>query len=135
MPEGLATLVNKQLRERLEAGDRNAPPPSAPVVTASAGKQYGTARACRSLPLLKWLLQAGEQQEWKLVSVLIAHGGVVVELEEGLTAAQLIEERVDPELIENKLARRMFELYYTQLCRRHYGTNTLRFLPTMQMEK
>ncbi len=113
-PEGLATLVNKQLRERLEAGDRNAPPPAAPVVTAPPAGNMG--QPVPAAPTTAELaLNAGEQQEWKLVSVLIEHGGVVIETEEGLTTAQLIEERVDPELIENKLARRMFELYYMQL--------------------
>ncbi len=111
--EGLNTLVNKHIRERVEGEQRKksqaqaSPPPvditAPPPEAAEAEKLPQTAE---------------EAQEWKLIAILLEHGGTLAE--EGLTTAQVVEERVDPELIATPQVRQVFDDYFA----RYHSTGT-----------
>ncbi len=106
-PEGLNTLVNKHIRERAEGEQRKKAQAqtSQPVPDITAPPP--DAAAAEKLPQT-----AEEAQEWKLISVLLEHGSAVAE--EGLTTAQIIEERVDPELITTSQVRQLFDDYFAR---------------------
>jgi len=56
---------------------------------------------------------AEEQQEWHLVRVLIEYG--YMPYEGYANVAALVHERIDPELIDNRTARQLFDLYFDYL--------------------
>lgn len=98
---GMVNLVNKNIREKLDQ-DR---------------KQKDREQSARQ-PLQEEYLPPEEiqptrkddEQEWELVRILLEHGDR--EYEHYDHVAALIHERVDPELIENKLARKMYDEYF-----------------------
>lgn len=109
--EGLITLVNKYIREKIEGETRM--------------KQREQERAQQMVPEIDIpedvIAEAGlgpqasphEQQEWQLIRVLLEYGDKVYEGYQHV--ADLIQHRVDPELIEASMARRLFEDYYQYL--------------------
>ncbi|MBS1614862.1 MAG: DNA primase [Bacteroidetes bacterium] len=100
---GLVILVNKYLRERLDAEARTRKKGSeqAPAVPADT----------RTEPALTQPLPTAEMQEWALVRLLLESGELP--LSDGKKVADEIAERVDPTLIETPLARRMFDEYFS----------------------
>ncbi len=112
---GFINLVNKYTRERLEQERRqrrneNARQEQAPVVEEidNTLEQQEVEQS-----------GADAEQEWELIKVLVEHGDK--EFEENTSVALLVHERVDPDLIETKLARRFFDIYFEHLTK----TNTL----------
>lgn len=107
--EGLNTLVNKHIRERVEGEQRKKAQPQTGQQVPEITAPQPEAAEVEKLPQT-----AEEAQEWKLIAILLEHGGE--EAEEGFTTAQIIEERVDPELIVSPLARKLFDDYF-RYCR------------------
>jgi DNA primase len=100
---GLITLVNKYLRERLDAEGRQrgkdtpempAPQESSPEAPRQELKTLAT----------------HERQEWGLIKMLMESGARPYH--EAGTVADLVASRVDPELIETPAARAMFDAYF-----------------------
>jgi DNA primase len=104
---GLVNLVNKYIRERVEQERRHQRREDAlPDPSAIAEALEPTQDELKHL-------KTDEQQEWELIRVLIEHGGKHYE---GYTnAAAVVYERVDPELIELPLARKLYDEYFAQL--------------------
>ncbi|RYD52775.1 MAG: DNA primase [Sphingobacteriales bacterium] len=102
--EGLNTLVNKHIRERIEGDDRkkNVVQTAQPIPEAAPVPSEATGQASTSQT-------AEEAQEWKLIGILLEHGGELAE--ETFTTAQVIEDRVDPELIVSPQVRQLFDEY------------------------
>lgn len=100
---GLVTLVNKYIRERLEADARTRKKPEAavPESPADTGAEPPVAQP----------LPTAERQEWALVRLLLESGGLPFKEEE--TVAAEVSRRVDPALIETPLARRMYDEYFS----------------------
>lgn len=107
---GMVTLVNKYIRDRIETErrlqQREQPGkaqtyPEAPVAGADPEQPA----------VLPPADKVQDKQEWALVGVLIEHGAK--SWEEDKTVADYILEVIDPELIENKLARQVFDEYYS----------------------
>jgi DNA primase len=99
---GLVNLVNKHIRERIEQDKRYQrkeevlPEPGLLPMEEPA------------FPDLRQ--QDNEGQEWQLIRVLIEYGDKPYE---GFAdVADLVHQRADPELIENVMARQVFDLYY-----------------------
>lgn len=101
---GLVILVNKFLRNRIEAESRTRKSQTgqAPVAPPDTGTE----------PPIAQPLPTQEVQEWALVRLLLESGGLPITEEKNV--AHEVAERVDPELIENPLARRMFDEYFSQ---------------------
>jgi DNA primase len=109
--EGFITLVNKYIRERLDGEsrlkqreeDRAAQIPDMPMPEDEMGEQ----------PRLNTQQSLHERQEWQLLRVLLEHG------EKGYEGyahvADLVQHRVDPELIDTPLARKIYEDYFRYL--------------------
>jgi len=103
---GLVNLVNKYIRERLDNDKRHRQneedrmPPEPEIAEEEFSEQ---------LPGMQQ--HAGEaEQEWHLVRVLIEYG--YMPYEDHPNVAELVHQRVDPELIDNKQARQLFDLYF-----------------------
>lgn len=98
---GLVNLVNKHIRDRLDQERR---------------KQTFTKETQQPIPQEAVYEpeviepQTEEEQEWELVRVLIEHGNK--QYEEYEHVAALILERVDPDLIENDMARMIYDSYF-----------------------
>lgn len=103
---GLITLVNKYLRERLE-GEARARKKEAPDATGLPATPVGDGEAVAPLQGLP----THEKQEWALIRLLIEHGASLFEAE--TTVADLLAQRVEPDLIETPLARQMWDTYFT----------------------
>ncbi len=105
--EGITTLMNKYIHERVEGDQRKR-------IAPQTGQHIPDIVA----PPNEIIVQpkvAEEHQEWKLISLLMMHGAEIVE--DGQTAAAIIEERIDPELIISPQARRLFDDYF-RYCRK-----------------
>ncbi len=104
----LINLINKYIRERIEQerkhDRRDTPVPEAAPIDEPA------VEAALQQPV------NDERQEWELVRVLIEHGGKTYEGYPNI--AGWIHERIDPELIETQLARRVYDVYF------HYYNQT-----------
>jgi len=100
---GLVNLVNKFIRERVEQERRSARRedviPEAETITAQQ----------EAIPELS-TATSEEQQEWELVRVLIEHGEKKYEGYNNV--ADLINQRVDPDLFEASLAREVYDSYF-----------------------
>lgn len=103
--EGLNTLVNKHIRERVEGEGRKKAQPQTGQQVPEITTPQPEAAEVEKLPQ-----NAEEAQEWKLMAILLEHGPALAE--EGLTTAQVIEERVDPELIATPQVRRLFDEFF-----------------------
>lgn len=106
--EGFVALVNKYIRERLDgeararrADERQAPdvPPDETIIGDVGWDTVATPVAA----------SPEEEQEWSLVKVLLEWGGHPYE--GYANVADLIAQRVDPELIDAPMARRLFDEY------------------------
>lgn len=107
---GFINLVNKYIREKVEQDRRHQQRRDETVIPEP--EQLETSDPYTEA--LQPPVRADEQQEWELVRVLIEHGNK--EHEGYANVAALIQDRVDPDLIETPLAKQMFDSYY------HYAT-------------
>ncbi len=102
---GMVNLVNKYLRDRLEAEARfnkKAEVPDAPPQEEAYGQEPGLPPARAQ--------STDEHLEWNLIRLLLGHG--IQPYDESGSVADLIARRVDPGLIQNDAARHMFECYF-----------------------
>jgi DNA primase len=102
---GMVNLVNKFIRDRIDQDKRQA--------------QYAhTEDAVPNIPTEQAIAEANntaldESQEWQLIRVLLSHGAQPAE---GFAnTAQLIYERIDPEMIESKEALLFFNTYFAYI--------------------
>lgn len=103
----LVNLVNKYIRDRVDHERRTG---SRKEEAAPEQPEF------HDEPIMPGAAQqaaADEYQEWELVRVLLEHGD---KAHEGYAnVAALMHERVDPELIETSLARRIYDSYFAYL--------------------
>ncbi|MBA3828483.1 MAG: DNA primase [Taibaiella sp.] len=99
---GMVNLVNKYIRERVDQDKRQ-------------HRREEVMPAPEMLPQQEEQQvkeQAGEEeQEWQLLRVLIEYGGMVYEGYDSVSA--LVQDRVDPDLIESALVRQVYDSYFT----------------------
>lgn len=110
---GLINLVNKNIREKLDQERRLKDREQA--AQQPVPQEYLPEEELNQA-------QNDDEQEWELVRILLEHGDK--DYEHYKHVAALIHERVDPELIENKLARKVYDEYF------EYETN-IGSLPTI----
>jgi DNA primase len=117
--QGMVNLVNKFIRDRIESERRTAPKISPEEENSIITTQQQIADANQSAQ--------DESQEWQLIKVLLTHGHKSVEGREN--AAQLIYDRIDPEMIDSKDVLQFFKTYYDYVSEHqsipdtHYFTN------------
>lgn len=103
----LVTLVNKYIRDRVEQErrhDSRTPAPEQPVPQEEIPQQQYSPK-----------VGGNEQQEWELVRVLLEHGSKAFD---GYAhVADMISQSIEPDLMEDEMARRMFDEYYSVLQR------------------
>ncbi len=106
---GMVNLVNKYIRDRLENESKHqqrreeaAPEPSPEELAEE--------------PQVPQPVN-GDENEWGLLKVLVEFGHLVYE--EGKTISQVIEERVDPALLENQLVGKLYNEYFDHVT--HFG--------------
>jgi len=99
---GLVNLVNKHIRDRIEQEQR---PQRSQEVIPPAPTEQATADD------LQTPLSFNSSQEWHLLRVLIEYGHL--EFEGYSSVAEMIRERIDEELIEEPLVKRLYQEYYT----------------------
>lgn len=118
--QGLINLVNKHIRERVDK-ERKFDKKERPQQPEPEELQA---------PEIEPELQAANyeaQQEWALLQVLIELGHMPYEGHNHV--ANLIHDRIDPDLIENQLVRRLYDEYFDHFTRfgatpeLHYFTN------------
>lgn len=97
---GMVNLVNKNIRERLDQ-DRKQKAKSQPKEPIP---QEEVAQEEVNKP------ESDEEQEWELVRILLEHGGKEYEGYDNVAA--LVYERVDPDLLEEELARMVYDSFY-----------------------
>lgn len=110
--EGLITLVNKYIRERIDTEQR--------VVKREALKE-GTVETnhdrhgdiSTAIPVERVPETGDERQEWQLIRMLLEHGGRGYEGFDNV--AGLVHQRIDPELIETAMARQFYDLYFNYI--------------------
>jgi DNA primase len=112
---GLINLVNKYIRERVEndqkhsrkAEGANIPPDAMPLPEVLQSPEEVQMRPVRT----------DELQEWQLIRVLIEYGHMPYEGYESV--AKLLEDRVEADLIQTPLARKLFLEYLAHYS--HFG--------------
>lgn len=102
----LVNLVNKYIRDRIDNerkyNDRNQP---APEAKPEAEEEV--------LPDYTRKVNVNELQEWELIRVLLELGHRTYD---GFAhVAEMIHSNVDPDLLEEDMARRIYDEYFTQL--------------------
>lgn len=104
---GMVNLVNKYIRDRIDTerrsrqrDDSREPIPAAPTEQTP-------------VPQEETQSSTQEKQEWALIRVLLEHGDKNW-LEEK-TVAGFIGAKVDPELLESKLARKIYDEYFQKV--------------------
>ncbi len=102
---GLITLVNKYLRDRLEAEGRQRSKEQPALPDAPATGQDADVPGMQPV-------QTHERQEWALIRLLVENGSQPFKEDE--TVADQVAQRVDPALIETPLARRMYDEYFAR---------------------
>ena len=109
---GLINLINKYIRDRVEDEQKHhrreeaiPKPEQIPVEHTGDDIPYGKAP------------NAEEQQEWQLLRVLIEYGHM--EFEGYESVAKLIEDRVEPGLINNELVQKLYMEYLNHYS--HFG--------------
>jgi DNA primase len=105
----LVTLVNKYIRDRVDQERRNdykpsSPAPEQPLIQKEEPLQSYTPK-----------VNPSAQQEWELVRVLLEHGSKA--FEGYANTADMINQNVDPDLIEDEMARRMYDEYFAEMNR------------------
>lgn len=105
---GMVNLVNKYIRDRVEQENkhqrREEVIPEPVIISSPEEPQFAPANA-------------DETQEWQLLRILIEYGHLAYEGYESV--AKLIEERVDPALIETQLVGKLYNEYYDHFT--HFG--------------
>ena len=108
---GLVNLVNKYIRERIEQDNkhkhRDEEVMPAPVPETGYEEQDFNPPTTND-----------ELQEWQLLRALIEYGHLEYEGHE--TVARLIEDRVDPDLLENQLVKKLYYEYFDHYA--HFGS-------------
>lgn len=104
----LVNLVNKYIRDRIDNerkyNDRNQPAPEAKLETEE-----------EVLPDYSKKVNINELQEWELIRVLLELGHRTYD---GFAhVADMIHNTVDPELLEEEMARKIYDEYYAQLAK------------------
>ena len=99
---GLVNLVNKFIRDRIDTDRR-------PIPQLSLEEEHAIIATDQQIAEANKTAQ-DESQEWQLIRVLMTHGDKLVEGYEN--AAQLIYERIDPEMIESKEVLTFFKNYF-----------------------
>lgn len=110
---GLVTLVNKYIRERLDQEKRHRDNQQARVPEPGP-EQFVEAEQSYQVPSAQ---PGDDPQEWELVRVLLEHG--YKPMEENTNVAAAINERIDPDLIDSGLARQIYDHYYNYLASYH----------------
>ncbi len=106
----LVNLVNKYIRERVENDQKQKERSKAAVAPTTDPEQIST----ENEPVdYVQKVKANVQQEWELIRVLLEHGAK--EIPNFKNVADKVHQTVDPDLIENELARRIFDDYYKYL--------------------
>ena len=107
---GMVNLVNKYIRDRVDQDNkhkqREEEPPQIP-------DEYNTPDEPQLAPA-----STDEKQEWQLLRILIEYGHLAYEGYESV--AQLIEERVDPALLETQMVGKLFNEYFDHYT--HFGS-------------
>ncbi|MGN6477562.1 MAG: DNA primase [Flavipsychrobacter sp.] len=111
----LVNLVNKYIRDRVD-NDRKAH--ERQEASLPTPEQYP---ADNEVPLPDYVTKAKstEQQEWELIRVLLELGNKPIE--GYLHVADMIIDTIDPDLIEDEMARRIFDEYYSYLAQNGTG--------------
>jgi DNA primase len=99
---GLITLVNKYLRERLEAEGRQRAK-DLPETPVTAGAEPDAAEDLKAL-------STHERHEWGLIKMLLENGALPYS--ETTSVADLVVQRVDPALLETPAARMIYDTYF-----------------------
>lgn len=106
----LVNLVNKYIRERVENDQKQQERNKAAAAPTTDPDQIST----ENEPVdYVQKVKANVQQEWELIRVLLEHGAK--EIPDFTNVADKVHQTVDPDLIENELARRIFDDYYKYL--------------------
>lgn len=106
----LVNLVNKYIRERVENDQKQKERSKAAAAPTTDPEQIST----ENEPVdYVQKVKANVQQEWELIRVLLEHGAK--EIPDFNNVADKVHQTVDPDLIENELARRIFDDYYKYL--------------------
>lgn len=99
---GLVNLVNKFIRERVEQERRHQRREELPETPAEH-------QPTEELPAIG-TANSEEQQEWELIRVLLEHGDKTYE---GFNnVADLVYQRVDPDLFTSEAARKVYDSYF-----------------------
>lgn len=103
---GLVNLVNKYIRERVdqERKIKNREEQVAPVIETISNNQ--------TLPEVS-TTNVEEEQEWELIRALLEHGHKTYEGYENV--ADLVYQRIDPDLLETALVKKIFDAYFHYL--------------------
>ncbi|HET8573664.1 MAG TPA: DNA primase [Edaphocola sp.] len=107
--EGLVHLVNKFIRERIQKDQRQkekpeiVPPEPVPIPRVDGA---GTLPAELDA---QQLLSNQHKEEWQLIRILLEYGGL--SYEDNKTVADYFFETIDPEILEDPLARKMTMAY------------------------
>lgn len=99
---GMVNLVNKNIREKLDQERKLKDRQQA--AEEPIPQEY--------LPEEELQPHGESDQEWELVRILLEHGAK--EYEEYANVAALVHERVDPDLIEDPMARMIYDTYFAQ---------------------
>jgi len=103
----LVNLVNKYIRERVENDQKQQERNKAAAAPITDPEQIST----ENEPVdYVSKVKPNVQQEWELIRVLLEHGAK--EIPDFNNVADKVHQTVDPDLIENELARRIFDDYY-----------------------
>jgi DNA primase len=100
---GLVNLVNKYIRERVEQGERN----QRRDLSALPDPEYYS--PADEIPELQQQ-SVDDAVEWHMIRVLIEHGEKAYEGYENV--ADLVHQRVDPELIDTPLVKQIYDSYF-----------------------
>ncbi|MES2702973.1 MAG: DNA primase [Bacteroidota bacterium] len=112
---GMVNLINKYIRERIESDQKQTR--RSEGLTPDPVMPYPEHQEAAAGPEAR-IKSSNDEQEWQLLRVLIEHGHLPYE--EFGTVARLIEERVDPAIIEQPMVRKLFDEYYVH--ERHFGS-------------
>ena len=109
---GFITLVNKYIRERIDTEQRLKRRDDDRTAATEEVPEPPVGEDGIEAPVLK-AENGHERQEWQLMRMLIEHGERSYEGYDNV--ANLVYQRIDPELIETPLARRFYDLYFKQV--------------------
>ena len=115
---GLINLVNKYIRDRIDNDTRHQQRRNEQAAPQLSEEDMAQAAAYEGNEPQPATPAAKEDlQEWALLRVLIEYGHMVYEGYESV--ARLIEERVDPSLLENEMVLKLYNEYFDHFT--HFG--------------